>query len=97
MSRLLRHGQQVVEKMFQLLIVRESGDVLVTADPNLHHRGGIYYVLMGNNYNGDRPQPGVLNDLACGHQLIKQGHVKIYRSEERRVGKECRSRWSPYH
>ena len=22
---------------------------------------------------------------------------KIYRSEERRVGKECRSRWSPYH
>src|SRR2546426_12291394 len=26
-------------------------------------------------------------------------HVYIYlsRSEERRVGKECRSRWSPYH
>src|SRR5256886_14400448 len=21
----------------------------------------------------------------------------IYRSEERRVGKECRSRWAPYH
>ena len=71
--------------MFQLLIVRDSGDVLVTADPNLHHRGGIYYVLMGNNYNGDRPQPGVLNDLACGHQLIKQGHVKIYQKEIRRV------------
>src|SRR2546429_2651761 len=27
-----------------------------------------------------------------------QGDVKtIERSEERRVGKECRSRWSPYH
>ena len=26
------------------------------------------------------------------------GMVKItMRSEERRVGKECRSRWSPYH
>ena len=24
-------------------------------------------------------------------------HVKAIRSEERRVGKECRSRWSPYH
>src|SRR3712207_9365339 len=24
-------------------------------------------------------------------------HVKFHRSEERRVGKECRSRWSPYH
>ena len=23
--------------------------------------------------------------------------VKGIRSEERRVGKECRSRWSPYH
>ena len=23
--------------------------------------------------------------------------LETYRSEERRVGKECRSRWSPYH
>ena len=23
--------------------------------------------------------------------------INIIRSEERRVGKECRSRWSPYH
>ena len=23
--------------------------------------------------------------------------TQIIRSEERRVGKECRSRWSPYH
>ena len=23
--------------------------------------------------------------------------VTMWRSEERRVGKECRSRWSPYH
>src|SRR5688572_32159307 len=25
------------------------------------------------------------------------GHQENQRSEERRVGKECRSRWSPYH
>src|SRR2546430_12994175 len=24
-------------------------------------------------------------------------NVRVLRSEERRVGKECRSRWSPYH
>ena len=24
-------------------------------------------------------------------------HLYVIRSEERRVGKECRSRWSPYH
>ena len=23
--------------------------------------------------------------------------MAVWRSEERRVGKECRSRWSPYH
>ena len=31
---------------------------------------------------------------------IKKSYRKLaikYRSEERRVGKECRSRWSPYH
>src|SRR5256885_13707543 len=26
-----------------------------------------------------------------------QGIQRVLRSEERRVGKECRSRWSPYH
>ena len=29
--------------------------------------------------------------------LQEAGHEVIDRSEERRVGKECRSRWSPYH
>ena len=33
---------------------------------------------------------------------VRMGEVsalaeKLNRSEERRVGKECRSRWSPYH
>ena len=27
----------------------------------------------------------------------KTTFIKKMRSEERRVGKECRSRWSPYH
>ena len=30
------------------------------------------------------------------YQMEKYGK-KLTRSEERRVGKECRSRWSPYH
>ena len=31
--------------------------------------------------------------------IIGQDNAKqsVKRSEERRVGKECRSRWSPYH
>ena len=30
------------------------------------------------------------------HHLLKRVSF-LHRSEERRVGKECRSRWSPYH
>src|SRR5258706_14700396 len=30
-------------------------------------------------------------------QAIADAHFNRWRSEERRVGKECRSRWSPYH
>ena len=31
-------------------------------------------------------------------RALKEQHQKSHsRSEERRVGKECRSRWSPYH
>ena len=41
--------------------------------------------------------PGGMDaDLMTKEEL----HAKLqkgYRSEERRVGKECRSRWSPYH
>src|SRR3712207_9354919 len=34
----------------------------------------------------------------AGVQIAVTGIVGLYtRSEERRVGKECRSRWSPYH
>ena len=36
-------------------------------------------------------------------ELVRYADIKLFpigwirRSEERRVGKECRSRWSPYH
>src|SRR5690554_4084462 len=49
----------------------------------------------------------LLPDLACGgnHQIQSllgmprtgKPHEEADRSEERRVGKECRSRWSSYH
>ena len=29
--------------------------------------------------------------------VVTMAHLPAERSEERRVGKECRSRWSPYH
>src|SRR5258706_4463338 len=35
--------------------------------------------------------------LAALYQSAQQARAQHDRSEERRVGKECRSRWSPYH
>src|ERR1035437_6619721 len=35
--------------------------------------------------------------LFCGLCPVGQEVSEGYRSEERRVRKECRSRWSPYH
>ena len=33
----------------------------------------------------------------CPKMMIAPTVIGLRRSEERRVGKECRSRWSPYH
>ena len=41
-------------------------------------------------------QPEVISDQKRYIQLNKE-YKDLSRSEERRVGKECRSRWSPYH
>src|SRR2546425_12258751 len=30
-------------------------------------------------------------------RVVRDELIEVLRSEERRVGKECRSRWSPYH
>ena len=55
--------------------------------------------LKGFNYIKDR----LPDDFEVCLIVEKDGHLSAgcwdtgVRSEERRVGKECRSRWSPYH
>ena len=43
----------------------------------------------------------IVTDKQSGKNLDRPGYNALKgifgRSEERRVGKECRSRWSPYH
>ena len=36
----------------------------------------------------------IIKPIQAGVRSVAKG---VGRSEERRVGKECRSRWSPYH
>ena len=39
----------------------------------------------------------VLGTTQQVYSRYEKGINELPRSEERRVGKECRSRWSPYH
>src|SRR5712691_10505557 len=42
-------------------------------------------------------RPVIRDERHNGQPLHATFHGELRRSEERRVGKECRSRWSPYH
>jgi len=44
-----------------------------------------------------RQKFGAYADALALDQVIRSPRARALRSEERRVGKECRSRWSPYH
>ena len=51
---------------------------------------------------GAGQQIGLMDELyrSAGASLVESAtevYAKSQRSEERSVGKECRSRWSPYH
>src|SRR5687767_7585675 len=50
-------------------------------------------------YGGQAGSIGILQipPMDLGQVEIIKGVASALRSEERRVGKECRSRWSPYH
>src|SRR5258707_5805532 len=51
--------------------------------------------------HGDRgaqqPAPAFFPAQRAGWESLTECSMACLRSEERRVGKECRSRWSPYH
>src|SRR5262249_60136751 len=51
-------------------------------------------LLDGLSSHGAAASPSRRADHALG---VERRRLSGARSEERRVGKECRSRWSPYH
>ena len=67
--------------------VGDVGNIVLRDRQNLAENGIIIVVLTLEKYT---------NQLLAGPDIVTRGFVYV-RSEERRVGKECRSRWSPYH
>src|SRR3712207_4482327 len=70
-----------ISKKFGLTIQQ-----LLDANPEMKQEG---FELRHGDY--------VLIQQVNGAEVGTKSAVNSSRSEERRVGKECRSRWSPYH
>ena len=72
---------------------------------NLTDIGIPFDAPCGDPKQGERHTTGILEahsakaggECAPALRHIGGGDAPLCRSEERRVGKECRSRWSPYH
>ena len=80
----LKNVQAVIEK-----VQRNVSDITAQVEENSQklQKQNEYFI---NVYEGMQDMTGLLN--------VSVDAVKAMgRSEERRVGKECRSRWSPYH
>src|SRR3712207_3823307 len=65
---------------------------------------GVRLAFLSRHGRGHRLNPTEINYRANIYALKSVGVARVIsvsavgsRSEERRVGKECRSRWSPYH
>ena len=58
---------------------------------NMVESGGIGHTAGILSHNQDHI------DAAIRKLPVARVLINLLRSEERRVGKECRSRWSPYH
>ena len=85
--------EQVLNKGF---VVESDSDVYVSvranSDGQQYQAGAL--VSKGKSGLGTRFRAGMFQNQNSSHI----GFISVMaRSEERRVGKECRSRWSPYH
>ena len=66
----------------RLAVAAAEDDAVLEAVNEAHKRGIADAILVG--------------DEAAIRKIAAELDIDL-RSEERRVGKECRSRWSPYH
>src|SRR5256886_16441477 len=71
----------------------------VTGVPNARHASAIPSIASRNcqKFSGLYGLPKLRQSVKASGFAPEQVRLRAARSEERRVGKECRSRWSPYH
>ena len=99
MQNLMRQAQKMQEEMEKTAELLDDWEIVGTAAGE----AVVVYMNAKKIINGieldesivDPTDVEMLEDLIMA--AINDGYAKADRSEERRVGKECRSRWSPYH
>ena len=62
-----------------------------------HRNGGERDRMVGDDGPFRAAAERAFSRLGEEVKLDTDRPARVLRSEERRVGKECRSRWSPYH
>src|ERR1039458_849171 len=98
------HGE-LVGRLERRAVLRHGAKILAGPLPGLCADGVIgaraeAINVLGGVHRVDEGLRFILQerlDLALVDIIGRLQQVIVLRSEERRVGKECRSRWSPYH
>ena len=93
----MREGIQALEAVLALngIVMVNVGDKFVKAMPEA--QGGSAGGRFDTNNASQYPDMGQFVTHVVQLKYAKPSELVAVRSEERRVGKECRSRWSPYH
>src|SRR2546429_3079254 len=71
--------------------------VLINDDGTVQTKTQFLASVKATNSQEQQVAPESMSVRVFGNTAIATGVFRAKRSEERRVGKECRSRWSPYH
>jgi len=83
-----QYGSRRISMRFRRIMLRKFGLKYCTCCRTWMERGLVPYEKCRECQN---------ESYRNIYRNTKLGQLKRARSEERRVGKECRSRWSPYH
>ena len=86
------HGDMTQRERERTLERFRGGEIKILVATNLAARG-LHIEDISHVVNYDLPEDAEV----FTHRIGRTGRAGESRSEERRVGKECRSRWSPYH
>ena len=78
----------LIKKILLSIVILFSITGLASAETTISAEGQYIFNTLGFYLGGV-----LVAFMAAGFCMLECG----LRSEERRVGKECRSRWSPYH